>query len=414
MAKANRPTNEHIRYLIRANGSINGAAASWGVARSTFQKWAKEAMAEEAQAEDANPDIVRLQTDLQARTDEVNRLNAQLRAAHRDNALYQQLASDLESLVAPLKPLPPAKKSAKRGQVVESLVLHQSDEHADQIVQPHRVGGLEDYNLRVAMARAEKLVDSTIQYSQETLSNYRFPTLWILRFGDHVSGEIHDAKDHSEYRNILKNCIAVGQLHALMIRDLAPHFEKVNVLYLPGNHGRRSKKKDFHGAHDNWDYLIGSMCQLLCQDIGNVDFIIPDSFSWTVEIEGYTFCVQHGDDIRAWNGIPHYGIERKTRRLTALHAAESRQIHYFVMGHFHQRSQMSHPSGEVLINGPWLATDEYSYNNLGAVTKPSQLIHGVHRKHGVTWRLPVDLKFDGDTDGPQRYGVAIPGQVASN
>jgi len=40
-----------------------------------------------------------------------------------------------------------------------------------------------------------------------------------------------------------RNCLAMGQLHALMYRDLAAHFEQVNILYLSGNHGRRTQRQ---------------------------------------------------------------------------------------------------------------------------------------------------------------------------
>jgi hypothetical protein len=102
----------------------------------------------------------------------------------------------------------------------------------------------------------------------------------------------------------MKNCHAIGKLHALMYRDFAPHFEQINVVYVPGNHGRRTNKKDYHGAQDNWDYLVGLMAKLYCQDIDNVSFLIPDCFSVNLDINGVGFNIAHGDDIRSSMGIP--------------------------------------------------------------------------------------------------------------
>ena len=103
------------------------------------------------------------------------------------------------------------------------------------------------------------------------------------------SGEIHKACERSYYRNQFKNCLAIGQLHALMYRDLAQHFEQVNVLYLSGNHGRRTPKKDYYGANDNWDYLIAEIARLHCREIDNVHFQIPDAWSANVNINGVGF-----------------------------------------------------------------------------------------------------------------------------
>ena len=99
--------------------------------------------------------------------------------------------------------------------------------------------------------------------------------LWVLAYGDYTSGEIHRACERSYYRNQFKNCLAIGQLHALMYRDLAAHFEQVHVLYLAGNHGRRTPKKDYLGANDNWDYLVAEIARLHCRDDGERQ--LPDS-----------------------------------------------------------------------------------------------------------------------------------------
>ena len=66
-----------------------------------------------------------------------------------------------------------------------------------------------------------------------------------------------------------------------MYRDLAAHFEQVHVLYLAGNHGRRTPKKDYLGACDNWDYLVAEVARLHCRALANVTFTIPDAWSAT-------------------------------------------------------------------------------------------------------------------------------------
>jgi hypothetical protein len=148
-------------------------------------------------------------------------------------------------------------------------------------------------------------VDTVIEWTQDTLvPKFQFPTLTVLAYGDFTSGEIHNATQRSYYRNTFKNCLAIGQLHALMLRDLAAHFESVNVLYLAGNHGRRTAKKDYGGAHDNWDYLIAEIARLHCRGLENVSFQIPDAWSANINIGGVGFNVAHGDDVRSNLGIP--------------------------------------------------------------------------------------------------------------
>jgi hypothetical protein len=358
-----------------------------------------------------NPTDARI-LELERRVRVVNQQRGELaqkvQALQDNSSVIQALREDLREHVKPLVGLPVVPYKPVAGKVVEEdLVMHLSDEHADQVVKPHRVLGLEDYNLRVALARGERYVQTTLEFTRQTLSNYRFKRLWILNYGDHSNGELHSGLKHSEYQNIFRNVLAIGQMHALMYRDLAPHFDEIQVICVPGNHGRRTPKKDYHGAWDNWDYLVAETSRLLLKDHKNVHFTIPDAFSVNVNIAGYIFNISHGDDVQSWNSIPYYGIERKTRRLSSLQMLAAQPIHYFVMGHFHALSSMPSPGGRTIINGSWKLTDEYLLGKLGAANPPEQLIHGVHPDHGITWSLNVNLKFPGDADGPKRYAIDL-------
>lgn len=344
--------------------------------------------------------------------EEVKGLRARAKRQISDEALFMSLKLELEQYADQMALKPHGKRPRKRrkssGRIIEDCVLHLSDEHADQIVLPHRVNNLEEYNFPIAMARAENLVETVRKFTQETMENYAFNTLWILANGDHVNGEIHGGTGHSAFKNPFRNALATGQMHALMIRDFAQWFPDIKVLYTAGNHGRMTKRKDYEGgAWNNWDYLVAEAAKLHCRDLPHVEFLIPDAWSVNVDIGGWVFNVQHGDDVKSWNSIPFYGLERQSRRLQSLAAVESKAIHYFVRGHFHTSSTMANPTGELLLNGSWKATDPYSLNALGGYGKPSQLLHGVHADHGVTWRLPVYLASERDAQGPQRYQINL-------
>ena len=354
-------------------------------------------------------EMVSLKSKIINLTSERSKLKRQLTLASHENGIFESLVGEMQHLITPLEPLPkvlqPKKKTA---QTEEHLVVHLSDEHADEVVESYKVGGIEEYNFPIALCRAEKYVDDIISFTKQNLSNYHFPVLNILSYGDHTNGEIHDGESRSYYRNMFKNALAISQMQALMIRDLAPHFAKVNVVCVPGNHGRRTRKKDHDGAKNNWDYLISESAHLFCKDLKNVEFVIPDTFCIIIDINGHNFCVSHGDDIKSWNSIPWYGMERKTRRLTSLHNTRGRSIKYFVFGHFHSCSSIQDLDGETIINGAWVASDPYVYNAFSGFREPTQLIHGVHKKHGITWRLPIKLRDkQRELNGPKRYSVIL-------
>jgi len=59
-----------------------------------------------------------------------------------------------------------------------------------------------------------------------------------------------------------------------------------------------------------------------------------------------------------------------------------------------------------------VATDAYAYNALSAYSVPTQMLHGVNAKHGITWRLPIKLKDEArEKRGPKRYKIDLLDEV---
>jgi len=395
-------------------------ANKYGCSRSNISDIACGRVHKEVRAEmemdDNEAYIFKLRSEIEHLRAERNLANRQLKNMAKTQGLFQAMSDELENKIKPFRALPPARREfSTKGKITEHLVMHLSDGHHDQIVTPDDTGGLETYDFPISMCRAERYVDATLKWTQQTLgTQYNFPSLTVLAYGDHTSGEIHGHTARSYFRNAFKNAIAIGQLHSLMYRDLAPYFEQVNIIYVPGNHGRRSKKKDYLGAHDNWDYLIAKTAQLYLQDVANINFTIPNSFSANVNIDGVGFHIFHGDDIRSSLGIPWYGLEKRRHRLMALDNVRAGvPVRYYCCGHFHRPGSTTEVNGEMIINGAWLASDAYAYNSLGGYTEPSQLIHGVNSKYGITWRLPVKLCCDYEKTGPRRYHIDMMDEVTA-
>jgi hypothetical protein len=355
--------------------------------------------------------ILELEAEITHLTEERNRERKRAKASARERGIFKSMVSVLEERLPRMTALPSARQRDVYSNVPirEHVVMHLSDGHHDQIVVPEECGGLETYDFNVSCCRAEKYVDTVIKWTQQTLApEFKFSDLWVLAYGDHTSGEIHGHTPRSYFKNQFDNCMAIGELHALMYRDVAPYFENVHVVYVPGNHGRRTPKKDHHGANDNWDYMVAKWAHVRCADIENIDFCIPDAFSVNLDINGVGFNIFHGDDIRGSMGLPYYGLQRRQRSLIALADKQAGpRVRYFCCGHFHKPGSVGDMDGEMLVNGPWLATDAYAYNSFAGYTEPSQWIHGVNPKYGVTWRMNVRLRdIEAERRGPQRYIIA--------
>lgn len=367
----------------------------------------------DAQVSDATPEqqqLFKLRGEVELLRDERNAYRRELKEAAKHQGLFYALVDEMDKRIQPISPLPPARPKYRRDKaIIEHAVMHLSDGHHDAIVTHDDSGGLELYDFNISCARAERFIDATLKWTQETLGDqFIFPSLTVLAYGDHTSGEIHGAVNRSHFKNQFNNCLAIGQLHSLMFRDLAAYFDVINIIYVPGNHGRRSHKKDYHGAHDNWDYLVAKVAEMHCRGLKNVNFHIPNSFVANVSIDGVGFQIFHGDDVRSSLGIPWYGLEKRKHRMMALNNVQGRvPIRYFCCGHFHRPGSTTEVDGEMIINGAWPATDAFAFNAVAGYTEPSQLIHGVNQKYGITWRLPVRLRCDYEQEGPRRYKVQI-------
>lgn len=360
--------------------------------------------------------IIELETEVEALRAERQHARDQYRASRRELGLFRAVVEEMEERVKPIKPFANLKPHGlrKKGLIHETLVMHLSDGHHDQTVRSDECGGLEEYDFPTSVRRAERYVQKLIDYTQGTLGKtYHFPELWILAYGDHTSGEIHNAVQRSYFRNQFKNSFGIGQLHGCMIAELAPYFQTINVVYVPGNHGRRSHKKDYHGAHDNWDFVVGKVAEAYCKEHDNVNFAIPDSFCANLNIADVGVQIFHGDDVHGAMGIPWYGLERRTRRVASLHqAAGLPRIRYQVCGHFHKPAMIGDLDGELLINGPWLATDAYAYNKFNGYTEPSQWLHGINAEDGITWRMAVHLRNRTKyRETPSRYRIDGLGEI---
>ena len=119
-------------------------------------------------------------------------------------------------------------------------------------------------------------------------------------------------------------------------------------------------------------------------------------------MRGKNFLIYHGDDINVWKSTPYYGIERAVREFEELLASRDEFVDYFILGHFHRNITLPKIRGEVFINGGLKGGDEYSLGALRAVSRPSQLIAGVHDRTGVSFRYPVHFTRK---EGKLRYVV---------
>lgn len=310
----------------------------------------------------------------------------------------QSLRAFLESLVTktavPFPAPKPMKPSAlKAGAAVESLVIQLSDWHAYQRVLAERTRGFNGYDAETFGRRVYSIVQAkrSIVARMERGGGWWFPKLVIGANGDFVSGTIHEAERHSDAANIVQAVYGCARVFAAAVADLAEGHETVEVFCTSGNHGRLPDAKRMQQADPtrNWDTMIYLFAREMLRQHERITWYIPDAYSVAFDVEGWRFMQTHGHDVKSWNSIPHYGINRYVSNLNALEASRGTPINYFLFGHFHNKTSLEHAAGEWFINGSLIGATEFAVNALGKADKPCQWLVGVHPEHGVTHRWPL-------------------------
>lgn len=283
-------------------------------------------------------------------------------------------------------------RARNRRPTMEGLHLNLSDWHFGETVYEEGTRGFNAYDSDIAERRVREVVSGARDITDRLRTGgWEFPRLVIGANGDFVSGTIHELERHSDNPNIVDTVYRCGMLFAESVRDLAADFPAVDVYCTAGNHGRlpdarRVQQKD---PTRSWDTLVYLFAKTALAASPHIRFHVPQSYAVAYDIEGWTCLQSHGHDIKSWNTIPWYGINRAVANLSALEASRGTSIAYYFYSHFHQNTSMPHAAGESFINGSLIGGTEFTINALGKADRPCQWMVAFHPEHGATHRWPL-------------------------
>lgn len=293
--------------------------------------------------------------------------------------------------------IPPAKiqrlpSPATKGRAQTGLLLF-SDLHVGAHVREDETGGYGHYDYETFKKRLARLRDGVRSITARERQNCPIDHLVIAALGDNVEGDdIFGAQSQMIDLDLMAQVLMCARDQAQFIVDLLDTYKKVTYAAVTGNHGRIGKKGQ-RKRHVNWDYLISHMvAMLLAEHKDRVEFLIPKAPFLALEVEGWRFILRHGDGIKSSLGIPHYGIQRSTGRWIQIQAAQQQFFSYMLMGHFHVSNALGLTGVEVLMNGSFVGTTEFSVEVMESITAPSQTFCFVHPEYGVAARYPMLLE----------------------
>jgi len=312
-----------------------------------------------------------------------------IKAEDRFITVATQYLKDTPSHVHRLAPV----KTKKTHSGVHEMVLMLSDAHFSEVVDPKVAMGLE-YNEDISKRRIERVRDVTIRYKQLRESSYPIRKLTVAVLGDMLSGDIHEELEVTNENPLPVALVTLAYyLHDMGV-SLRKEFDDVELVFIPGNHPRTTRKPRFKQKTTmNWEYVLGHFVKALAA--GSYTVTVPKAMVYVHKVFGWRIGMSHGDAVKSnsFAGIPFYGIRQRREAIQALlrHLGQP-GLDYLLMGHFHQPTMLVGTDATVLINGAIKGGDEYSIGTYLSSNDPVQLLLTLHEKHGLTDVSQINLK----------------------
>lgn len=318
------------------------------------------------------------------------RYKALLKRLSNQNILVEAIHTVAET-IPPITVETTAPRYEPKGRGTETDVLQLSDVHGAEVVDPEHTMGLAQYNMEIMRRRMGMLFRKTLELVELRRSSLTINNLAVTEVGDMLSGDIHEELSRTNAMNVMMASVITAMSVSQGLAYLAPHFKRIDVYCVPGNHPRMTRKPSFKEKYVNWDYMCYQWQAVFCRDLKNVHFHIPVSPFLLANVESTRLLLLHGDSIRMWMGIPWYGIKRRAAELREM--LQGGKDHYdgMLLGHFHNRGDIDTPTGPIIINGSMKGGDEFSIGSLNTYNRPSQNLLFFHNKNGYIGGGPIYL-----------------------
>ena len=273
------------------------------------------------------------------------------------------------------------------GKSVSTVIALLSDVHAEEVVNPETVMGLNEYNPTVCKARLEGYFLNLVKLISHAQKNYNINEVILGMLGDFIGGWIHEELQQT---NALSPLSAVAYVQGILVSGLKYlndnlNVDKITVIGVVGNHSRLTKKNQYANATDvNLEYFMYKTIESTCNELGlkKLQFIIPQAEAAIIEVFGKRLFFTHGTNIKYGGGIG--GIIVPVSRWFA-NTSKAFKIDFAFIGHFHQ----SLFTKKFCINGSVKGIDAYAVGKMLDLEEAQQAMIIFNEKRGFTQYSPI-------------------------
>ena len=307
-----------------------------------------------------------------------------------ENSFIERTRDVMASIKPPKKfkrPQPPKNINYQKQELVVLFSDCQIGEKVD--LKETQLG---EYNIDIFEQRVRRYYELIMK----TIDRHRLTTpisnVHIFMLGDIVEGEqIYRGQGSRITDDLMTQFFRGKNIVSRFISDVSSNFDEVYIDAVAGNHGRVFRK-DEGKFYVNWDYMMYRYMEDTLNNHKNIKWNIPMSW-WTIaEVQNWKFYLTHGDDLIRYMGIPWYSMERMDNRELKMLQMTNQSYNHMVIGHHHQALMWDCGPGERIVNGSFSSANFYAAKKLHLMTKPKQIIFGVHPEWGITFRYIMNLE----------------------
>jgi hypothetical protein len=294
---------------------------------------------------------------------------------------------------------PATKHTPKRGDgTPQSAVLELSDTHIGAVVQSSQTLTFGKYDFPTFLARLKYLEDSVISIVENHITT-PVPELVITMLGDMLDGALSHSNECGQPNPMFNQFFGGAHALAQFVRNLAPHFPKLRIYDVVGNHPRyqNQRKMPTVNKHSNFDKFLYALIRELLRDVPNVEWDLHPQPFQVFDVQGFSFFAGHGETLRGGDkalGVPNHAIGRLVSTTSQLFGKNSLHApNYYLFGHLHRPITLPHATGEIIVNGGFVGLDGFGLAEMFTPSDPLQKLFFVHPRYGKTATYDIGLKF---------------------
>ena len=274
---------------------------------------------------------------------------------------------------------------------VTALVML-GDWHWGQKSEAHEMGEFGIYNPGIARQRMSQYFSELFDELIGAIDKYGRIDVRIVLLGDMLEGSlIRETQSNVISSGVVTQMLEFFAELATNIGELAANLDatQITIMGVPGNHTRLTRSRADVDPRETMDFAGYMYMQALLREFKNVQFDISESWHAYTKISRYGFYISHGDNVRAYQGLPAYGLIRMGHGIQScmliedkafargdpdMPASAIRFVDYVLLGHFHSENFIEDIDVEVIVNGSPTGTSQFAAKDLTRASRPSQTI----------------------------------------